>query len=382
MRIMQFSDSFLPIVDGVGNVVFQYARNMGEKGHEVYVVAPQADTGYRGQYPFELVDYISVPLLRLKSYKVGTPLLDVHCTNRLSHIHAQIVHVHSPFIAGHAGISYAHKHNCPVVGTFHSKYYDDFLQATHSELLASQGARFVAGFYEKCAEVWTVSESSAQTLRSYGYEGALRVMNNGTDVHPLSGEKVRETAWRYGLDEGVPLLLYAGQINWKKNLKCVLEAASRLDMPFRLLLAGQGPHEREVARLARQLGIESRVTLTGHIGDPDQLNALYRLSSLFLFPSLYDTAGLVVREAAAMRTPSVVARGSAAAEGIRDGYNGYLCENDPADLARVIRAALAAPDALAAAGAHALETLPIPWNTLVDGVLENYRRIIESETWN
>ena len=29
MRIMQFSDSFLPIMDGVGNVVYQYALNMG-----------------------------------------------------------------------------------------------------------------------------------------------------------------------------------------------------------------------------------------------------------------------------------------------------------------------------------------------------------------
>ena len=72
MRIIQFSDSFLPVMDGVGNVVYQYALNLAHKGHECYVVAPQTDTGYRGGYPFELVDYIGVPLPRMKSYKIGT----------------------------------------------------------------------------------------------------------------------------------------------------------------------------------------------------------------------------------------------------------------------------------------------------------------------
>ena len=119
MRIIQFSDSFLPIVDGVGNVVYHYALNLGNKGHEVYVVAPQTDTGYRGGYPFEIVDYAPLPLLRVKNYTVGMPALDKHCQNRLGVIQADIVHVHSPFITGQAGISYAQKNGLPLVGTRH-----------------------------------------------------------------------------------------------------------------------------------------------------------------------------------------------------------------------------------------------------------------------
>ncbi|MBR1560051.1 MAG: glycosyltransferase [Clostridia bacterium] len=375
MRIIQFSDTFLPVMDGVGNVVLQYARNMGEQGHEVYVVCPQADTGYRGNYPFEVVDYLGVPLLTLKSYKVGTPLLDVHCQNRLNHIHADIVHVHSPFIAGHAGLSYANKVGCPIVGTFHSKYYDDFLQVTHNRAVAGMGAKFVANLYEKFTEVWTVSEASAETLRGYGYAGDIRVMSNGTDIHPVTDGDVAAVRERFGLDDA-PLLLYVGQINWKKNLRCVVEACARLDRPFRLALAGQGPHEKDVAQLAEALGIGDRVFFTGHIGDTVTLNSLYRAASLFLFPSLYDTSGLVVREAAAMGTPAVVVGGSAAAEGIRDGYNGFLCLDDPADLARVADAALADPEKLATVGQTARMTIPIPWATLVEQVIRNYGRIL------
>ncbi len=376
MRIVQFSDSFLPIMDGVGNVVYQYALNLSQKGHECYVVAPQTDTGYRGGYPFEFVDYIGVPLPLLKSYKIGMPGLDVHCQNRLNMIGADIVHVHSPFIAGQAGILFAQKQGCPVVGTFHSKYYDDFLQITGMELLADVGVRFVVNFYEKCDEVWAVSDSSADTLLRYGYEGRIKVMPNGTDVHILPEGAEAAAAERFGLDDA-PLLLFVGQINWKKNLRCILEACAQVKGRFRLLLAGQGPHEREVRRLAEELGLADRVVFTGHIGEPDTLNALYRRAALFLFPSQYDTSGLVVREAAAMGTPSVVVRGSSAAEGIRDGENGFLCANDPADLARVIDLALSEPSALARVGLAAHDTIPIPWTRLVDDVLENYARLME-----
>ena len=375
MRIIQFSDSFIPIMDGVGNVVYQYALNMGQKGHETYVVAPQTDTGYRGGFPFEMVDYLGVPLPKIKSYKVGAPLLDVHCQNRLNAIKADIVHVHSPCISGLAGIAYGQKHALPIVGTFHSKYYDDFLQITGVELLAEVGVKHVVNFYDHCTEVWAVSASSAETLRGYGYNGPIRVMPNGTDIHPVDDAAVDAMSERLGLD-GAPLLLYVGQINWKKNLRCTLEAAAKLDRPFRLVLAGQGPHEKEISALAASLHIEDRVIFTGHIVDQQALNALYRLASLFLFPSLYDTSGLVVREAAAVGTPSVVVRGSSAAEGVVDGVNGFLCEDDPDDLAQVIGRALRDADALVSVGQKARETIPIPWSMLVDQVLENYRRII------
>ena len=118
---------------------------------------------------------------------------------------------------------------------------------------------------------------------------------------------------------------------------------------------------------------------TGHICDGVTLNALYRAASLFLFPSLYDTSGLVVREAAAMGTPSVVVAGSSASEGMRDGFNGYLCRDDSADLARVVEQALADPRRLSRIGDTARDTIPIPWATLVDEVMRNYERIVEKQ---
>lgn len=374
MKIMQFSDSFLPVMDGVGNVTYKYAKCFAEKGHESYVVAPQTDTGYRGDMPFEIIDYVGLPLAGLKSYKVGAPGLDMHCQNRLKMITADIVHVHSPFIAGQAGITYAQKRNIPIVGMFHSKYYDDFLQVTGIELLADIGVKYVVDFYEKCDEVWAVSESSAQTLRSYGFKGSIGVMPNGTDIPHLANAVDVDSM--YGLS-GEKVLLFVGQINWKKNLRCTLEAAAKLRHPYKLILAGQGPHEKEVSKLASELGISDNVIFTGHISDTDILNSLYKRADVFLFPSLYDTSGLVVREAAAMGTPSVVVRGSSAAECIKDGENGFLCENDPDSLAQVVTDILGRDDhSLAVIGENAMSQIPIPWSVITDRVIDRYTHLI------
>ncbi len=376
LRILQFTDSFLPIMDGVGNVTYQYALNFALKGQESYVAAPQTDTGYRGGWPFELIDYVGTPLRHMKSYSVGAPLLDAHCMKRLNMIEPDIVHVHSPFIAGQAGLAYAQKRELPVVGTFHSRYYDDFLQVTGVELLADVGVKYVVSFYEKCSEVWAVSASSADTLRGYGYTGDIQVMPNGTDVRSVDPKTVRDVAARYGL-RGEPVLLFVGQMNWKKNIRRILEAVAKLRGDFRLVFAGQGPHEQEIRALAAELLPADRVVYTGHVGERKTLDALYALADLFVFPSLYDTSGLVVREAAAAKTPSVVVRGSSAAECVRDGENGLLCEDDPDSLADVIEKAIAAPEKLREMGERAKETIPIPWSVLVDDVLARYRGLLK-----
>ena len=106
------------------------------------------------------------------------------------------------------------------------------------------------------------------------------------------------------------------------------------------------------------------------------LDGLYSRASLFTFPSLYDNAPMVVREAAVMGTPALMARGSSAAEIIRDGENGYLCQNTPADMARVMRGVIANPEDARRIGQNAHDTIPIAWMTIMENVVERYERLI------
>ena len=58
------------------------------------MVAPQTDTGYRGNLPFEIIDYIGFNLAKLKSYRAGLPALDANCQSRLNMIEVPIPNPH------------------------------------------------------------------------------------------------------------------------------------------------------------------------------------------------------------------------------------------------------------------------------------------------
>lgn len=379
MRIGQFTDSFLPIVDGVGRVVASYARTLGQMGHEVTVFAPQADMGDLTGQPFDVVTYNAFPMPGKMPYRIGFPALDIPFEKKLSALSLDVIHVHSPFMAGHAGLHMAKKHRLPVVGSFHSKYYDDFSQTLKVEALAKGGVKLVVDFYAQCDEAWAVSGSTAETLREYGYKDEVVVMPNGTDVRTLDETVLPELTRRYALEPGVPVLLYVGQLNWKKNIRRILEAVKLLKergVKLRLLLAGQGPHREEIEEEGRAMGIDDRMTFVGHLQQTRELDGLYSLASLFVFPSLYDNAPMVLREAAAMGTPAVLIEGSHSAEGVTDGINGLTCRDEAGSLADAIAGGLADPERLKRIGQAARETIPVPWQLLMQQVADRYERLV------
>ncbi len=378
LNVGLFTDTFLPVVDGVGRVVQAYAENLSALGHQVTVVAPMYDTGFQGGFPFQLVEFIGTSVPGMKQYRVGEAMLDAHYRKRIRMIDLDIVHAHSPFTAGSEALRLAAVRKLPLVGTFHSKYYDDFLKATKSESVARMMTRFVVNYYNRCDEVWAVGKNTADVLHSYGYEGEIQVMPNGATLREVRSSDVEEVNRRFSLEED-PVILFVGQMDWKKNILTVLQACAELKKQgqrFHLLLAGQGIDLNAIRDKVSELNIQDRTQLLGHITDTSLLDGLYRRATVFAFPSLYDAAPMVVREAAVMSTPSVMVRGSTAAEIIRDGENGFLCENEPQDLARVITGILADPEKRNRVGENARETIPVPWSKVLETAAERYERLV------
>lgn len=378
MRIGLFSDTFLPIVDGVGRVVYNYADCIANKGHTCYVIAPRAEAPHPAEYPFHILDFYSMPLISAPQYKIGLPTLDRKYVLKVNKTNLNIVHAHSPFIAGKEALRIAKKFKLPIVGTFHSKYYDDFYKMTGNEELASLGLRYVVDFYSKCDEVWVVSKSSGEVLKSYGYKGDYVVMPNGVCISEPDNTAAEEVTKRYGLGNDT-VLLFVGQINWKKNIMRILQACALLKNSgtiFKLVMAGQGPDEDEIKEKVQEHGLEQNTIFTGHITDQKVLNGLYTRATLFVFPSLYDNAPMVLREAACMETPAVLARGSCASEVIDDGVNGFLCDDTPQSLFETIKSALQDQDKLKQIGKAARQTIPISWDLILDSALERYENLI------
>ena len=374
MIIGQYCDSYPPTLDGVGMVVKNYVEELKKIGDTCYYVSANSPS-YKKAEDFETLLYRGFKVRRDEPYRVGLPALDIPFQRRTKQIAFDIVHGHSPFSMGAEARRIARRRDIPLVGTFHTKFYDDFYDKTRSRTLASIATRYVLRFYNHCDEVWTVNSGTEAVLREYGYKGSISIIPNGTNLwYPTQADK-QSISEAYGLGND-PMFLFVGQQSWKKNIRHIIDGVRLFHNthPCKLLLVGQGGAASEIKAYVHEQGLDDTVLLLGHIPDRELLMRLYARADLFLFPSLYDTSGLVVREAAAAGTPSILVRDSCAAEGIIDGANGYLCENSPESLFEAMVRGLGSRGAV---GEAARKTLPIQWSNVVATARARYEALLK-----
>ena len=108
------------------------------------------------------------------------------------------------------------------------------------------------------------------------------------------------------------------------------------------------------------------------------LRVYFSLADLFLFPSLYDTNGIVVKEAAACSCPSLIIQGSCAAEGITHNQNGILIENTVDSISREILSACQDRERLRRIGDAASREIYLSWDDAVDAAYRRYEYVMEN----
>ena len=375
MIIGQFTESYPPTIDGVGGVVHNYCKELTHRGHRCIYIAPNDKTAEPPE-EYEVMLYRSIKPSVKMPYHVGFPQVLPGYQSLMNEIPFDLLHAHTPFMAGRYARDLARKRGIPLVATFHSKYYDDIYRVTRSKFITQKLVDNIIRFYDSCDEVWTVSDRAAKVLREYGYRGRIVVMQNGID--PTEQRELGDIS-DLNLRQDVPQLLFVGQQDYKKGTKQLLDACGILHQegfPFQLVMVGEGQDQISLAKHAGAIGIGEDVVFTGRISDRARLMSIYRNAELFVFPSLYDTAGLVVREAALMGTPSMVVEGSCAAEGMEDGVNGYLCDGTAEGIARRIKEALPSAQRV---GQEAYQTIPITWRLIGGYVEERYENLVKKK---
>ena len=143
-------------------------------------------------------------------------------------------------------------------------------------------------------------------------------------------------------------------------------------------MVGTGYAVREIRTRVKELGLQDHVTLLGNIHDRERLKRIDAAADLFLFPSLYDNAPLVVREAAAMHTPALMLQESTAAEVIEPDVNGFLTPNDKQAYADRLAWLIRHHEVLEQVGDKASSTIARTWESVIDEVILRYKDIQES----
>jgi glycosyltransferase involved in cell wall biosynthesis len=244
------------------------------------------------------------------------------------------------------------------------------------------------GLLGSAQQILTISQQTADDAAEHLNipDERLTVIDSGVSDHFAKLVPTREQAEAIVSSEFPKVrpgfLLYVGGVDYRKNLEGTIRAYAELPQSVRddhqlVIVCRLAQHLRFSLRVfARRLGIESRnLLLTGFVSDRD-LAALYRTCELFVFPSLYEGAGLPILEAMTCDAP-VAASGVSAMPELLGDREATFDPSDPADIARCISEVIGDPAKLEALRERSRRRVALyTWERVAELTLEGYERAL------
>jgi glycosyltransferase involved in cell wall biosynthesis len=303
-------------------------------GHEVTVVATNADAGHISSVPIMVpvavggVPVIHYPVVGwlhrlgigpLARFSVSTEL--ARSLSRL--IPSQdVVHLHFVFpfpsvVAARA----CHKANVPYVVSLHGNL-DPYMQLRRRRRLKQlylwlYGRRML----NRAAVIHLTSEGERQMVAGYGLTAAQNVVELGVrvpDPQPSAGSGFRTSHPEIGTRR---ILLYLGRLSYSKGLDVLAAAFSRIAAQrndVHLVFVGPDDHGfRRVIEAAIPREVRELVTFTGRVSEKEKFDALAN-AEIFVFPSHTEAFGLAMLEAMASGIPVVVSEQAALARDLAE----------------------------------------------------------------
>lgn len=382
LKIGVFIDSFYPMIDGVINVVNNHAIRFN-KFADVTVFAPTGREKFDDkQLHYKVVRCKKNFKLSFLDYDLPLPNMDSKFIDEVNNTDFDIIHIHSPFSIGRVGLETAKKKKIPVIATLHSRYNEDFYQATKSDLITNIMMKNVISVFNRCNECYAVNKQVGKIYhKEFGLKKTPQIHYNGTDLtYYENDEEILKLKHSYNIKDDEKILLYVGRIHRLKNLFFTLEVLKRLkdkNFKFKMIFVGSGPDEKELNKKINELEIGDKVILTGKIPDRELIVKHYRLADLFVFPSLFDCSSLVQIEAASQKTPTIFVRDSVTSGTCTEGVNAFFAEEDADDFSEKIIEIFSNSEEYEKIKNGAYNNLYITWDEAVQRVYEDYLKVIE-----
>ena len=209
-----------------------------------------------------------------------------------------LIHCHD-WLTMKAGVLLKEKMGVPLVVTVHSTEYDRSAWLFPNEWFINIEREGM----EKADRIITVSHFTKRILvERYGINpDKIRVVHNA--VYPIGeGEKQR-------------IVLFLGRLTIQKGPEFFLKAAKKVleKEDCRFVIAGDGDMLPRLINQAIELGISNKVIFTGLLTE-DEVKHIYRISSVYVMPSVSEPFGITALEAISAGTPTIVSKTTGVSE--------------------------------------------------------------------
>ncbi|TGN19956.1 glycosyltransferase [Leptospira idonii] len=353
MRVLYFSDTFLPKTDGVAVSIKNFSELLSLRGHEFTICAPrygEGDFDRMGQN-IQVVRFRSGYLPSYPDIKVVLPSPG-KIKKVIEDFQPDLIHIHTPGLLGLYAINAAERFGIPTIGTYHTlmaeqemyvSFYrlfkldklffkinkfkkkmniedlDKFVKFDNFNIRKKIILKICNDLYNRCDVVISPSHLIKKQLADYGITRPVTVVSNGMDLKRFTGVVK-------SFDSDAPKVLHVGRISYEKNCDVVINAFKLIHEKYpkaTLTIIGEGPAIPSLQRQAEHLGLSGSVIFTGFVPNAE-LHEVYPKYDLFLTASTMETQGLVVLEAIACGLPAVGVDSFALPELIQHEKNGYI----------------------------------------------------------
>lgn len=334
LRIAVFSDSCLPILNGVSISIDLLVRELRNQGHSVHIYTA-AHFKHKDSDP-NIFRFPAVETPWTKNYPLAFPPF-FPMLRRFRQNTYDVIHTHTPFTIGFVGLRWAQSHEIPIVATYHTLYdrYAHYIPAPR-RYVRYKIAKHTHFYYNRVDQIITPSEAAAKWLKRHEVDRPVHVIPTGAPSRAFLDRAEARLALGFAPHHRV--LLYVGRLAREKNLELLFESVALAfaeEPNARLVVVGDGPHREACVTMARRLGIGDRVQFAGFVPRED-VDRFYAAADLFVFASVTETQGLVIQEAMTHGLPAIAVVGGGASATIVDGVNGFVTKNSVSDLSLAI----------------------------------------------
>jgi len=192
--------------------------------------------------------------------------------------------------------------------------------------------------FHKADYIQSISHFLADWARQIGINCPIEIIPNGVDVGDFKADSdkgdIRE---KLGINPDEKIIVTVSRLVKKNGTEDLIKAGQYLDFPFKILVIGQGEDKEKLERLIKELGLEDKVLLLGHIGHKELPNYL-SISDVFVRPSLSEGLGNVFLEAMAVGLPIIGTPVGGIVDFLKDEETGLFCRvEDPQSIAKKIK---------------------------------------------
>lgn len=304
MNIAVFTDTYVPQINGVAEVIRNLKRGLEDLGHTVWIVAPRVG-GYTDHDP-RIVRLPGLKFPGLPEHRISLPAFHKVNPAWLRRNRIDLIHSHSWGPVGFMALLLARQTGLPHVHHYQTFYEDYVHYVKFPPRFSRWSVRKLSAWMCNRTDLVTVPTYPFKTLlESYGVTRDIRIWQAGIDLAKFARGRSLRKEW--GVPKDAFVLLYVGRLAKEKNISFLIELMPHLqpaDRDIRLLIVGDGPMRTDLESYARHLGLERRVLFTGYI-PPEHISDVYHSADLFVFASLTETQGLVTLEAMASGLPVV-----------------------------------------------------------------------------